>query len=61
MPCNKRKCLKQVNPDIPDVYFGVPFEKDENWYACYLCELEEKRKGKQTKFLISNRFTRMAL
>jgi len=43
MPCNKTKCLKQVNPDVPDIFFGVPFEYDENWMGCYLCRLEDPK------------------
>jgi len=29
--------MKQVNPNIPNLYFGTPFERDENWGCCYLC------------------------
>lgn len=33
----KTFCLKQVNSDDDENYFGVPWEYDENWYGCYLC------------------------
>jgi hypothetical protein len=35
--CKKSFCMKQVNPNIPNLYFGTPFERDENWGGCYLC------------------------
>lgn len=43
MTCLKDRCLKQINPKYPDVYFGIPFEKDENRMACYLCGLEVRK------------------
>lgn len=33
----KEKCLKQVNPDIPGVFFGTPFEYDPRWLGCHHC------------------------
>lgn len=56
--CKKTFCLKQVNPNIPGLYFGVPFQKDENYGECYLCELEIRKEEIQTESLISTRFTR---
>ena len=38
MKCQKSYCLKQVNPDVPNLYFGIPFERDENWFGCWLCD-----------------------
>ena len=58
--CKKSFCLKQVNPNIPGLYFGVPFQRDENYGECYLCELEDRREGNRTDLFVSNRFTRMA-
>lgn len=58
--CKKAFCLKQVNPDIPDLYFGIPFERDENYGACHLCDMKEKKEDDRTGLLISNRFIRMA-
>lgn len=40
MPCNKPKCLKQLNKNIPNIYFGTPFEYDENVLACHFCRPE---------------------
>lgn len=41
--CTKERCLKEVNPKVfPGVYFGKPFEFNENEGACYLCGLGEK-------------------
>lgn len=52
--CKKTFCLKQVNPNIPDLYFATPFKKDEDRGECLLCELGEKKE----EVPISTRFTR---
>ena len=33
----KSFCMKQINPYDDELFFGIPYEYDENWYACYLC------------------------
>lgn len=42
--CKKSFCLKQVNPNIPDLYFGVPFQKDKNYGECCLCEMGKRER-----------------
>ena len=39
MKCKKSYCMKQMNPLIPNIYFGKPFEKDEDSGACRLCDM----------------------
>ena len=57
MPCNKTFCLKQVNPNISDLYFGIPFQRDESRMECYLCGKEEEGDGR-IDTIFSNRFIR---
>jgi hypothetical protein len=50
MKCQKDKCLgKQVNPDKPGIYFGTPFEYDENWLGCVFCCMEKPKLLKRKK------------
>jgi hypothetical protein len=38
-PCEgKIYCMKQVNPKVPRVYFGTPWEYDDDYLACHLCK-----------------------
>jgi hypothetical protein len=40
-PCEGKKyCMKQVNPKIPGIYFGVPWKYEEGEaLSCFLCGL----------------------
>jgi hypothetical protein len=36
--CDKKRCLKEINPEAhPGVFMGTPFVYEDFWMACVLC------------------------